>query len=385
MEIGVNVPNFGPGTDPDALRRWAQTVEGLGFDLLMVSDHIAITPDVAEQYPAPFYEPFTTLSWLAGVTRRIRLGTTVLIVPYRHPLLVARMAANLDRLSGHRLVLGVGVGWARQEFEALGVPFGQRGRLTDEYLRAMRAAWADHDDYRSGPIPIWVGGTSDAAIRRAVRLGDAWHPLRFTLPWLHDAVERLKTVAGEQALARRERHPRASGAQGGALGGARTGPGHRGHDHDVHQLRALWHVPGRDRTVRARPRRVRPVHRAAQRAQAAGDASWGEARRSGSARGSPRSGRGLLRLEQLELRLREVLRIGEQLDPGDPAVGDGEGEGEGEDNARLSARCPSEPGATVDDGGARLRGRLVGAEHDVRIEHREQRVEVALRKRPGTR
>ena len=200
MEIGVNVPNFGPGTDPDALRRWAQTVEGLGFDLLMVSDHIAITPDVAEQYPAPFYEPFTTLSWLAGVTRRIRLGTTVLIVPYRHPLLVARMAANLDRLSGHRLVLGVGVGWARQEFEALGVPFGQRGRLTDEYLRAMRAAWADHDDYRSGPIPIWVGGTSDAAIRRAVRLGDAWHPLRFTLPWLHDAVERLKTVAGEQDL-----------------------------------------------------------------------------------------------------------------------------------------------------------------------------------------
>ncbi|MEU5529493.1 LLM class flavin-dependent oxidoreductase [Micromonospora chersina] len=109
------------------LRQWAQTVEGLGFDLLMVSDHIAVTPDVAEQYPAPFYEPFTTLSWLAGVTRRVRLGTTVLIVPYRHPLLTARMAANLYRLSGGRLVLGVGVGWARQEFEALGVPFRRRG------------------------------------------------------------------------------------------------------------------------------------------------------------------------------------------------------------------------------------------------------------------
>jgi alkanesulfonate monooxygenase SsuD/methylene tetrahydromethanopterin reductase-like flavin-dependent oxidoreductase (luciferase family) len=126
----VNVPNFGPGTDPDVLRRWALTVEGLGFDLLMVSDHVAVTPDVAEQYPAPFYEPFTTLAWLAGLTRRIRLGTTVLILPYRHPLLTARMAANLNDLSGGRLVLGVGVGWARQEFDALGVPFRERGRLT---------------------------------------------------------------------------------------------------------------------------------------------------------------------------------------------------------------------------------------------------------------
>ncbi|MGH8867446.1 MAG: LLM class flavin-dependent oxidoreductase [Actinomycetes bacterium] len=198
MRIGVNVPNFGPGTDPGALLRWAQTVEGLGFDLLMLSDHVAVTPDVAEQYPAPFYEPFTTLAWLAGVTTRVRLGTTVLIVPYRHPLLIARMAANLDQLSGGRLVLGVGVGWARQEFDALGVPFHERGRLTDDHLRAVRTAWDDRDDYRSGQIPIWVGGNSDAGLRRAVRLGDAWHPLRFTLPWLREALGRLKAAADEQ-------------------------------------------------------------------------------------------------------------------------------------------------------------------------------------------
>ncbi|WP_405148567.1 LLM class flavin-dependent oxidoreductase [Sphaerisporangium sp. NBC_01403] len=197
MQIGVNVPNFGPGTDPDVLRSWAQTVEGLGFDLLMVSDHVAVTPDVAEQYPAPFYEPFTTLAWLAGVTHRIRLGTTVLVVPYRHPLLIARMAANLNRLSGDRLVLGVGIGWARQEFEALGVPFERRGRLTDDHLRAVRAAWENDNDYRSGHIPIWVGGNSDAALRRAVRLGDAWHPLRFTPGWLAESVDRLKAVAAE--------------------------------------------------------------------------------------------------------------------------------------------------------------------------------------------
>jgi alkanesulfonate monooxygenase SsuD/methylene tetrahydromethanopterin reductase-like flavin-dependent oxidoreductase (luciferase family) len=195
VRLGVNIPNFGPGTDPGVLRAWAQTSEGLGYDLLMVSDHVAVTPDVAAQYPAPFYEPFTALSWLAGVTTRVRLGTTVLIVPYRHPLLTARMAANLADLSGGRLVLGVGVGWAKEEFTALGVPFERRGVLTDEYLTTIRAAWADERDYRAGPVPLWIGGGSDAALRRAVRLGDAWHPLRFELPWLRDAVTRLKAYA----------------------------------------------------------------------------------------------------------------------------------------------------------------------------------------------
>jgi alkanesulfonate monooxygenase SsuD/methylene tetrahydromethanopterin reductase-like flavin-dependent oxidoreductase (luciferase family) len=198
VRLGVNVPNFGPGTEPGVLRCWAQTVEGLGFDLLMISDHVAVTPDVAEQYPAPFYEPFTTLAWLAGITGRVRLGTTVLIVPYRHPLLIARMAANLNDLSGGRLVLGVGAGWAAQEFGALGVPFRQRGKLTDDYLRTVRAAWADDADYRGGPIPIWVGGNSDAGVRRAVNLGEAWHPLRFTMPWLREAVDRMTALAGEQ-------------------------------------------------------------------------------------------------------------------------------------------------------------------------------------------
>lgn len=194
----MNVPNFGPGTSPDVLRRWALTVEGLGFDLLMVSDHVAVTPDVASQYPAPFYEPFSVLSWLAGVTSRVRLGTTVLVLPYRHPLLVARMAANLNELSGGRFVLGVGVGWARQEYSALGVRFADRGRLTDEGLRAVRAAWRDEEDYRGGRIPIWVGGHSDAALRRAVRLGDAWHSLRLTPVGFREGLRRLEVVAEEE-------------------------------------------------------------------------------------------------------------------------------------------------------------------------------------------
>ncbi|WP_329477198.1 LLM class flavin-dependent oxidoreductase [Kribbella sp. NBC_01484] len=198
MEIGVNVPNFGPGTNPARLREWARVVEGLGYDLLMVSDHVAITPDVAEKYPAPFFEPFTTLSWLAGVTERVRLGTTVLIAPYRHPLLVARMAANLDQLSGGRLVLGVGVGWARQEFEALGADFTKRGSQTDHLLAELRRAWADQKDYGAGNIPIWIGGHSTAGMRRAVRFGDAWHPLRERLDWMRTATDRLRAIAAAE-------------------------------------------------------------------------------------------------------------------------------------------------------------------------------------------
>ncbi|MET8544836.1 LLM class flavin-dependent oxidoreductase [Kitasatospora sp. NPDC004799] len=203
MQLGVNVPNFGPGTDPGVLRAWARTAEGLGFDLLMVSDHVAVTPDVAQRYPEPFYEPFTALSWLAGLTTRLRLGTTVLVLPYRHPLLVARMAANLDRLSGGRFVLGVGVGWARQEFDALGVPFTARGRLTDECLAALREAWHPEAGAGTAAVPVWVGGHSEAALRRAVRFGDAWHPLRLSVPEMRSVLTRHRLPAFAPRIALR--------------------------------------------------------------------------------------------------------------------------------------------------------------------------------------
>lgn len=187
VRIGVNVPNFGPGTDPEMLERWAQVVEGLGYDLLMLSDHVVVTPDVARVYPEPFFEPLTTLAYLAAVTSRVQIGTTILVMPYRHPLLTARMATNLDRLSGGRLVVGVGVGWARQEFEALGLPFERRGAMTDDYLAEFRAACPDP--------PLWIGGSSDAALRRAIRFDAAWHPLGFTMDWLRAALDRLDSMA----------------------------------------------------------------------------------------------------------------------------------------------------------------------------------------------
>jgi probable F420-dependent oxidoreductase len=219
MKLGVNVINFGPDAGPDRLRAWVQRAERSGFDVAMLSDHVAVTPDVYAIYPTPFYEPFTALSWLAGMTE-IELGTTVAILPYRHPLLVARMTANLDNLSGGRLIFGVGVGWAAEEYRALSVPYGLRGPLTDEYLAAIITAWT-HEvasfegeyvsfaEVHTGPLPaqrphppVWVGGQSWQAIRRAVRFGTAWHPLDADVGWLeHEGLPLLRQAAVNEGRA----------------------------------------------------------------------------------------------------------------------------------------------------------------------------------------
>ncbi len=215
MRVGINLINFGPGASPETLARSAELAEALGYHLVMISDHVAITPDVQGRYPAPFYDPFTALAWLAGLTRRVELGTTVIIIPYRHPLQTARMAANIDRLSGGRLILGIGVGWARQEFDALGLPFHKRGAMTNDYLDAIKTAWTHDVASHEGPFvsfrdvgtaprplrlprpPIWVGGSSDAALRRAVLHGDAWHPIRIRVDWLRaTGLPRLREIAG---------------------------------------------------------------------------------------------------------------------------------------------------------------------------------------------
>ncbi len=217
MKAGVNLLNFGPGATPESLARWASLAEALGFHLVMACDHVAITADVEDRYPAPLYDPFTTLAWLAGVTQKVELGTTVAIIPYRSPLLVARMAATLDRLSGGRFILGVGIGWAEQEFEALGLPFHRRGAMTDDYLEAIKTLWAEDVASHDGPFvsfrgvhtapapaqtphpPIWVGGHSEAALRRTARLGDAWHPMRIRMAWLRDeGMPRLRQIAAEE-------------------------------------------------------------------------------------------------------------------------------------------------------------------------------------------
>jgi len=194
VKFGVNILNFGPGVSPEKLAAWARFAEAAGFDSIWISDHIAITPYVGERYPEPFYDPFTSLAWLASQTKTVQLGTTVIVLPYRNPALMARMVANLDNLSGGRFVFGAGVGASQDEFVALGVPWEKRGAIATDYLRAMLALWSSESEVtyqgryvkfdKLSPIrsqqtphpPVWVGGSSEASIRRAVRYGDAWHP-----------------------------------------------------------------------------------------------------------------------------------------------------------------------------------------------------------------
>jgi probable F420-dependent oxidoreductase len=216
IRLGLNIPNFGPTATPEVLQGWVRFAESCGFALGVLSDHVAPTPDVTAVYPSPFYDPFATLSWLAGLTDRLELGTSVTVLPYRHPLLTARMAANIDRFMDGRFVLGVGSGWSDLEFRALGVRFPDRDAITDEYLLAIRDAWTndvvsldgDHvtyEDVSTGPRatrsphpPIWVGGSGPAAIRRAARFGDAWHPINAEVAWLRDAgLPALRAAAGE--------------------------------------------------------------------------------------------------------------------------------------------------------------------------------------------
>jgi probable F420-dependent oxidoreductase len=218
MRLGLNAPNFGPETDAASLLEWARFAEGHGFDTLVVSDHVAPTGEIVDLYPPPFYDPFVLLAWLAGMTSRLDLAISVAVLPYRHPLLTARLSAIVHELSAGRFRLGVGSGWARSEFEALGLDFAGRGRTTDAYLETIVQAWSQETVHRDGPglrfepvatgpnppggrVPVWVGGTGRAAIRRAARWGDAWHPINPDLGWLRDVG--LPAVRAAAAAAER--------------------------------------------------------------------------------------------------------------------------------------------------------------------------------------
>ncbi|MDV6272991.1 TIGR03619 family F420-dependent LLM class oxidoreductase [Rhodococcus erythropolis] len=194
MKYGINLPNFGPQIDPDGILAWARTAETAGFDNVLLSDHVVLTDDANRRSPAPFYECLATLSWLAAGTESIRLGSGVLIGSHRHPAHLAHATATIDRLSGGRLIVGIGVGWTAQAFDVLDVPFTRRGRLTDTTLETLIAAWtsetydapgsAGTHRVHNGPLPLqqphpplWIGGNGPAAIDRTNRLGTAWHPL----------------------------------------------------------------------------------------------------------------------------------------------------------------------------------------------------------------
>ena len=209
MEFGVCLPQYGREVSLDELRAVASDAESLGFGSVWVSDHV-VTPEHLQKNIGPvFFDAFVVLSHVSALTGRVRLGTTVMVAPYRNPLVAAKMIATLDSLSGGRVILGIGAGGAPDEFAALGVPESQRGIRTDEYLSAMIELWSSDpssflgrhvsfEGVRFAPKPtqkphppIWVGGRSDAALRRAVRFGQAWHPTQMPLDALRERMERL--------------------------------------------------------------------------------------------------------------------------------------------------------------------------------------------------
>ena len=213
MTFGCRIPNRGALATPENLRTVATRAEELGFDHAWVSDHIVIPTEVASPYPysptgtapfdsgLPYCEPLSAMGYLAGCTQRIKLGTHVLVVPYREPILTAKIVSTLDYMSGGRIILGVGVGWMEEEFKALGLDtFAERGRVTDEYLRIFKELWTKDDPEYQGNYsqfsgikfspkpaqsphpPIWIGGHTPAALRRAAHLGDGWIPIGLRPP-----------------------------------------------------------------------------------------------------------------------------------------------------------------------------------------------------------
>lgn len=192
---GYVIPSFGPFADPGAVVDLLQAGESLGYDDVWFGDHVVVPSYAAALTQPDWLEPLTACFLGLGRTTRLRFGTDVLVAPYRNPVLVAKMVATADHLSGGRLTLGVGVGYLRGEFAALGADYANRGAVTDEFLRVLRLLWeskgsvsyaGDHVSFEDvvfgpapvqQPIPLWVGGNVPRALRRAADLGDGWHPL----------------------------------------------------------------------------------------------------------------------------------------------------------------------------------------------------------------
>ena len=179
---------------------------------MWLADHVVTPPTFASAYGPGFMDPFVLMGYLASVTERVDIGTAVIVVPSRNPLAVASMLATADKLSGGRIIFGAGAGWDREEFEALGVPFEERGAMTDEYLAIMRALWTEEAPAFDGryfrfanavmaPKPVrpegvrvWIGGNAPAAQRRAVRSGDAWHPSNASRTERESGIVRIREL-----------------------------------------------------------------------------------------------------------------------------------------------------------------------------------------------
>jgi probable F420-dependent oxidoreductase len=213
VEFGFSLPSRGPLAKSAITVRLARKAEALGYSCVTISDHVVLPTASSAPYPysptgefpggahQDYLEPFVLAAWLLAATRRIRVGISVLVVPYRNPVVTAKQIATLDVCSGGRLIVGCGVGWWPEEFQALAAPpFAERGAVTDEYIRLMKELWSRDEPTFTGkyyrlagvtllpkPVqkphpPIWIGGHTPAALRRAGELGDGWHPIGLRPP-----------------------------------------------------------------------------------------------------------------------------------------------------------------------------------------------------------
>lgn len=202
MEVGLHLPSAQPGASAEAVLEVAGAAERLGFDAVWMYDHLFTPADLGSVYPYsrdgsyalssddPFLDPLACFGVIAGATQRIAIGTAVLVAAYRHPIVLGKILATVESFAPGRVVLGVGAGWMREEFDALGISYERRGARLDEYMRALRAIWSGEPVAFEGefyswteggflpaptaPIPLIVGGHGDRALRRAARLGDGW-------------------------------------------------------------------------------------------------------------------------------------------------------------------------------------------------------------------
>ena len=210
MKYGVFLRNMGPAATRETLGACAVAAEEAGFDAAFLVDHLAIPPDQSEGSGGCYFEPLTTLAYLAALTRRIRLGVAVLVLPYRPAVYTAKQVATLQELSGERLILGAGVGWMRPEFEALGVDPRKRGAITDETLEVLLQLFAnDVSAYagrhvafpefifapRPARPPIWIGGSGAVAVERTLRYGDGYYPIGREPGELAGIAARLREAA----------------------------------------------------------------------------------------------------------------------------------------------------------------------------------------------
>jgi probable F420-dependent oxidoreductase len=219
MKFGFILPNYGDKIAPGDLGRISAACEEAGFDSVWATDHIAMPTELREPY-GQVLEPLVTLAAIAAETSTIKLGTSIVVITQRNPVLAAKQVATLDSLSGGRVILGLGAGWAEKEFQNLGHDFRRRGRYFDESIRLMRALWSEEVVNFDGDffhvkdavflpkpagkgVPLWIAGSSERAIERAAELGDGWHPVGLTPEALAAGVQKLRGSERELTISLR--------------------------------------------------------------------------------------------------------------------------------------------------------------------------------------